>query len=70
MSALCSFGILGVLIVVVAWVVQRAKRFADGVDDRRQSLESLAGLCDSGEFTDTERRSVKEAIESQLRLVR
>lgn len=70
MSAICSFGMLGVLVVCGAWIVQRAKRFADGVDERRASLESLSGLCESGEFTAAERRAVKEAIESRLRLVR
>ena len=70
MSAILSFALLLVLIVLAAWIVQWAKRFADGVDDRRSSLESLAGLCDSGEFTAAERRAVKSAVESQLRLVR
>lgn len=66
MSAILSFGMLLALTAVAAWVVQRAKRFTDGIDDRRSSLESLAGLCDSDEFTATERRAVKGAIEYRL----
>ena len=67
MEVIYSFIALSLLVVVGAWIVDRAKRFGDGPDDRRQSLESLAGLCQSGGMTTDEQRSVKEVLEVRLR---
>lgn len=65
MSAILNFAILGVLIVVAAWIVQRAKRFTDG-DDGRERLESLTALCGLDGLTPDERRAISAEVESRL----
>ena len=69
MDAILSFVVLSLLTIGGAWAVNRAKQFRDGVDDRRQTLESLAGMCQSGVMNLDESRAVKVAIESRLRQV-
>jgi hypothetical protein len=61
-----SFVTLSLLVIIGAWAVDRARRYADGVDDRRKSLESIASLCHSGTMTPDEQRSVKAALELRI----
>ena len=67
METILSFAALSLLVIAGAWAVNRAKQFRDGVDDRRQTLESLAGMCQPSAMSLDESRAVKMAIESRLR---
>ena len=66
MEPLTSFIGLAVLILIGAFSVTRARRLLDETTDRRASLESLAGMCQSGPLTADERRAVKAAVEMRL----
>ena len=70
METILSFVALSLLIIAGAYVVDRARRFANGSDDRREMLESLAGMCQSGMMSSDESRAVKLVIESKLRCVK
>ena len=69
MSTLLTFATLGLLVVAGGWFVAAARRYATGIDDRRHSLETLAGLCESSYLDADEARRVKAAIESRLQKI-
>ena len=66
MEAIFSFATLGLLIVVGASVVNRAKRYFDGSDMRRESLESLTGLANADGLTAGERKAVASLVEFRM----
>jgi len=65
-EAILSFAMLGILLVASAAVVNRAKRYIDGSDIRRESLESLTGLANSDSLTADERKAVATLVEFQM----
>jgi hypothetical protein len=65
-ETLLSFAVLGLLLVVGAVAVSRAKRYLDGSDVRRESLESLTGLANANGLTAGERKAVASLIEARM----
>jgi hypothetical protein len=69
MEAILSFTVLGLLIVAGAAAVNRAKRYFDGSDVRRESLESLTGLANADGLTAGERKTVALIVEMRAQQI-
>lgn len=69
MEATLSFMGLGLLIVAGAHAVNRAKRYLDGSDVRRESLESLTGLANADGLTMSERKAVASMVEFRMQRI-
>jgi len=65
-EAILSFVILAMLIVAGAAAVNRARRYYDGSDMRRESLESLTGLANANGLTADERKAVATLVELRM----
>jgi hypothetical protein len=65
-ASITSFAVLGLLVVAGVWAVERARRFAAVVDDRRHAIESLTGLVGCANLTEDERRAVGAVVEMRL----
>ena len=66
METILSFAALPLLIVTGAAAVNRARRYFDGSDVRRESLESLTGLANAPGLTPEERKAVASMVEFQM----
>jgi hypothetical protein len=65
-EAILSFAVLGLLVVAGAAAVNRAKRYLDGSDLRRETLASLTGLANADGLTAGERKAVASLIEDRM----
>jgi len=65
-EAILSFAVLGLLIVVGSTAVNRVRRYFDGSDARRESLESLTGLANADGLTAGERKAVASMVELRM----
>lgn len=68
METILTFVVLGLLVIVGCIAVSHAKRYP--AFSRRESLESLAGLCDSAGMNQDEAKRVKAAIEMRMQGLR
>lgn len=66
MEAIASFAMLALFILAGSRAAVLAKRYFDGADLRRESLETLTGLCASHGLTPDERRAVTSVVEGRL----
>ena len=66
METIVSFAMLGLLVVAGIAAVNRAKRYLDGSDVRRESMESLVGLAGADGLTADERKSVASLVEFRM----
>jgi non-ribosomal peptide synthetase component E (peptide arylation enzyme) len=64
METILTFAILCLLVIAGCVAVSRSKRYA--AFNRRESLESLACLCDTAGLNQDEAKRVKAAIECRL----
>lgn len=68
METILTFVVLGLLVIVGCVAVSHAKRYS--AFSRRESLESLACLCDSDGLQPDEAKRVKAAIEMRMQGLR
>lgn len=66
METILSFVALSLLIIAGAFAVNRAKRYLDGSDVRRESLESLTELANFDGLTSDERKVVATLVEFRM----
>lgn len=66
MEAISSFVTLALLLVAGTAAVNRARRYLDGADVRRESLETLTGLANADGLTAGERKAVASIVEFRM----